>query len=550
MLYRFGEFELDEPRHELRLQGEPLPLQPRVLALLFHLAKCPERVVTKAELLDEVWGGAIVVEAALTRAISVLRSTLGDTDRDRRLIVTVPGIGYRFATPIAVVPDDTRASADAVSGDRAQPAAGAGSIDRTVPRRAADAERRAVLDRPALAVLPFVASGPATDGDDHFADGIAEEVMTALSYWKRFPVIGRRSAFAYRGSLLGIREIAEALEARYVLEGTIRRAGDRIRISVELSDAALGRQLWSERYERPIGDVFALQDEICEQIVRGIEPELARAEIERAIRKPPGSLDAWELELKATANLYVGTRESIVEAGRLIERALELEPTCPHGNSLMALYHFENGLLGGIADASTSLGSALSAARKACRYDPRDWLAHALLGITTLWVERDHEKAIELVERAIELNPSGARSYQFIGCVYEFAGRIAEAAEALETALRLDPMLQSQALVLSDLALCHLLLGEHEEALRLCGQALQHDPENGRALQRSLCALGHLGDRERAAATREALLGVQPDFSSAYLEATYPFLRASDRDHFYAGLAKAGIGGLPTPPAR
>lgn len=534
MVHRFHGFELDEARHELRLAGSPVALQPRVLALLCFLVRHRDRAVSKNELLDEVWEGASVVEAALTRAISVLRSTLADTDRDRRIIVTVPGFGYRFAAPV-----ETSTATDETPATAASPA-----------QADARAGLREVLDRPALAVLPFTDLGGHREGEHegagYFADGITDELTTALSCWKRFPVIGRRSAFAYRGSPLGIREIAAALGARYVLEGAVRRAGDRIRISAELSDAEGGHQLWSERYERPIGDVFALQDEICERIVRGIEPELARAEIDRAIRKPPGSLDAWDLELRATAKLYEGTAPAVEEAGRLLERALDLDPTCPHGNSLMALYHFERGLLGaGLSDPAASLGSALDAARRACRYDPRDWLAHALHGITSLWVEGDHRRATELVEHAIALNPSGARAYQFHGCVLEFAGRVAEAAEALAVALRLDPQLQSQALVLSDLALCHLLLGEHDEARRLCEEALRHDPDNGRALQRLVSACGHLGDAGRAAEARDRLLAAHPGFSAEYLEVTYPFERPEDRDHFYAGLRKAGLPDLP-----
>jgi TolB-like protein/Flp pilus assembly protein TadD len=522
MLYRFNGFELDDACHELRLQGVPVPLQPRVLSRLFSVVGRADRAISKRQLLDDVWEGAIVVEAALTRAVSVLRSTLGDTDRERRLIVTVPGIGYRFAAPVETVDEPT-------------PAPPASS---PVPPSPATAWRE-VLDRPALAILPF--TQPGASDDDYFADGVTEELTTALSCWKRFPVICRRSAFAYRGSELGLREIAGALEARYILEGNIRRSGDRIRISAELSDAEQGHQLWSERYERPLDDLFELQDEICEQIVRGIEPELARAEIDRALRKAPESLDAWDLGLQAAAKLYGGNPESLVEAGLLLERALELDPTCPHVHSLLALHHFEEALLGWSADPPTALAKALEAAQRACRLDPRDWLAHALLGIATLWVHGDHDRAIALEERALELNPSGARSYQFMGCVLQFAGRIAEAAEALQTALRLDPQLQSQALVLSDLALCHLLLDEPHEAVRLCDQALDHEPANARALQRRLAALGHLGEAALAAENLDRLLAAQPSFGVEYLRATYPFRRTQDRSHFLDGLERAGF---------
>ena len=523
MIYRFLDYELDAARHELRHEGQSLPLQPRVLALLFHLVQHRDRAVSKSELLDEVWSGAIVVEAALTRAASVLRSTLGDTDRTRRIIVTVPGVGYRFAADVAEVSEvesEVTPAPLSTSFTRAQ-------------------ARRDLIERPAVAVLPF-AHGE-RDEDRYFADGVTDELTTALSYWKRFPVIGRRTAATMAKSSLGLTEIASQLEARYVLEGSIRRAGDRVRISASLSDARQGQEIWAARYERPIGDLFQVQDDICEQIVRGIEPELTRAEIDRALRKHPEHLDAWDLGLQAAALMHEGTRDSVAEAGRVLERALAVDPRCPHVHSLIALHRFEEALFGWADDPVRVLARAQQAARDACRYDPRDWFAQAVLGITTLWVDGDHARAIDLVEGAIELNPSGARSYQFLGCVLEFAGRLAEATEVLQIALRLDPLLQSRALVLADLGLCHMLLGEYEHARQLFAESLDFDPQNTRAMQRLVATAGHLGDVELAREIHERLLAVQPKISVAYLDATYPFVRSSDREHFMEGFEKAGV---------
>jgi TolB-like protein len=522
MIYQFLDYELDDARHELRQDGQSLPLQPRVLALLFHLVSHRDRAVSKRELLDEVWDGAIVVEAALTRAASVLRSTLGDTDRSRRIIVTVPGVGYRFA-------------ADVVERSGAEPEAAPAPVSPAFARAQA---RRDLIERPAVAVLPFAHGG--RDEDRYFADGVTDELTTALSYWKRFPVIGRRTAATMAHSELGLSEIAARLEARYVLEGSIRRAGDRVRITASLSDASQGQELWAARYERPIGDLFQIQDEICIQIVRGIEPELTRAEIERALRKPPEHLDAWDLGLRAASMMHEGSREAVAEAGRVLERALAIDPRSPHVHSMIALHRFEEALFGWAEDPVRVLSRAQQAARDACRYDPRDWFAQALLGITTLWVDGDHARAIDLVEGAIELNPSGARSYQFLGCVLEFAGRLAEATEVLQTALRLDPQLQSRALVLADLGLCHMLLGEYEHARQLFGEALDFDPQNTRAMQRLLATAGHLGDADLAHEIHARLLAVQPNISVGYLDTTYPFVRRDDREHFMEGLQKAG----------
>jgi TolB-like protein/DNA-binding winged helix-turn-helix (wHTH) protein/Flp pilus assembly protein TadD len=534
VIHRFHDFELDEARHELRRAGQPVPLQPRVIALLFHLVRHRDRAVSKQELLDDVWDGAVVVEAALTRAASVLRSSLGDTDRERRLIVTVPGIGYRFAAEV-----DSTTAAPTGSAPAAPPSSETGSPPgRSAPIPPRVQARRELLERPALAILPFGHGGH--EADHYFAEGMTEELTTALSCWKRFPVIGRRSANAVAAEGLGLQETAARLEARYVLEGTLRRSGDRLRITAALSDAEQGHQLWADRYERPLGDLFQVQDDICEKIVRGIEPELTRAEIDRALRKPPESLDAWDLCLRAGALMHEGTPDAISEAGLLLEQASSLDAKSPYVHSMIALHRVEEALFGWTEDPARHLARAQRAARDACRYDPRDWLAHALLGITTLWVDGDHARASDLVERAIELNPSGARAYQFLGCVLEFGGRPADAAEALQMALRLDPLLQSQALVRSDLALCHMLLGEYEQARLHCEAALDCDPHNSRALQRMLAILGHLGDVDEARQVLRRLTEVQPRLDVGYLEMTYPFARRQDRDHFFEGLEKAG----------
>lgn len=522
MIHRFHDFELDEARHELRREGESVPLQPRVLALLLYLVRNRDRAVPKHELLDRVWGGTIVVEAALTRAASVLRSTLGDTDRTRRLVLTVPGIGYRFAAEV-----------ESLDASPARPAAADSSA---IPTRVQS--RRELLDLPALAILPFGHGG--NEADVYFANGVTDELTTALSCWRRFPVIGRRSSAAAAELEVGLRQIAERLEARYVLEGTIRRSGDRVRVTAALSDAARGQEIWAERYERPLGDLFQIQDDLCERIVRGIEPELTRAEMARAFHKAPERLDAWDLCLRAASLIHEGSRDRIAEAGLLLEQAMELDPQCPHVHSLIALQRLEEAIFGWSEDPAHHLARAQQAARDACRFDSRDWLAHALLGITTLWVDLDHARARDLVERAIELNPSGARAYQFLGCVLEFSGRPAEAVEALEMALRVDPILQSQALMRSDLALCHMLLGEYEVA-RMHGEAaLDAEPDNARGLQRLLAILGHLGDEGGAADIRARLEAVQPDLDQAYLEMTYPFVRREDREHFFAGLKLGG----------
>jgi len=505
MKFCFDDFELDEARFELRRDGALLHLEPKLLELLLHLVRNRERVVSKDELFDAIWRGTAVVESSLTRAVSVLRATLGDTGRAQSLILTVPGRGYRFAATVRD-PEGTAA----------------------------------MLRRPALAVLPFANLSSAPQ-QEYFADGITEALITELSYWRRFPVIARNAAFAYKAERPALGQIGRALGCRYVLEGSVLRFGERVRVTAHLNDAQTGCEMWAEQYDRAVGDLFSIQDEIARSIVTSIEPELSHAEIDRALRKSPENLDSWDLSLRAAWHVHAGTRADLAEASQLLERAIELDPLSPYAHSLRALCLFEEAIPGWTRDPPRAFSAALKAAERAVALDPRDWLAHTLMGITSLWVERDHERAIELEERALSFNPSGARSYHFLGCVLEFAGRPTEAIEKLKTVLRLDPYFRPAALILSDLALGHLLCRNPSEAISLARRAVREAPENPRPLQRLVSALVNAGREEEAAIAFSELLRIQPDICLGYVDATYPFRNPEDREYFVEGLRRAGL---------
>jgi len=507
MKWCFEEFELDEARFELRKGGAVLHLEPKLLELLLHLIRNRDRIVSKDELFEAVWQGTAVVESALTRAVSVLRAKLGDTGRAQSLILTVPGRGYRFA-----------------------------ATAREFRWEGADA----MLGRPALAVLPFANLNSAPD-QEYFADGITEALITELSYWRRFPVIARNAAFAYKAERPAVGQIGRALGCRYVLEGSVFRCGAQVRIAAHLSDAQTRCEMWAEHYDRALGDLFSIQDEIARKIVTSIEPELSHAEIDRALRKSSENLDSWDLSLRAAGHIHAGARADLAEASHLLDKAIERDPLSPYAHSLRALCLFEEAIPGWTRDPPRAFSAALKAAEKAAALDPRDWLAHSLLGITSLWVRRDHERAIELEVRAISFNPSGARSYHFLGCVLEYAGRPAEAIEKLGAVMRLDPYFRPAAVLLSDLALGHLLGRNPGEAVSLARRAVREASENPRPLQRLISALAHAGREEESAVALGQLLRIQPDFSIGYVDATYPFKNPEDRQFFVDGLRRAGF---------
>jgi adenylate cyclase len=240
-----------------------------------------------------------------------------------------------------------------------------------------------VLVRPAVAILPFrnMSGDPA---QEYFADGITEDLITALSAWRWFPVIARNSTFAFKARATDVTQIGRALGARYVVEGSVQRAGDRVRINAQLIDASSAVHLWAQSYDRRLGDVFDLQDEITRAIVGAIEPQLTRAEQQRAMRKRPENLDSWDLSLQALSHIRRGTPRALAMADDLLLRAVAMGPTSSYAQSLLALTRFQGALVGWTNDPASSLASTYEAAETAVALDDCDWLAHALLGIATL----------------------------------------------------------------------------------------------------------------------------------------------------------------------
>jgi TolB-like protein/Tfp pilus assembly protein PilF len=529
MRFRFEEFELDPELFELRRDGLPVELQRKAFDLLLHLLRNPERTVGKRELLDALWPDAVVEEGSLARAVSLLRRALDDSQArearaqrggaerrrqvtaGRRIVRTVHTRGYRLGVPVQRV-ERPRGPGDAVS----------------------------LLPRPAVAVLAFSVAGGEPD-QEYFADGIAEDLITLLACWRRFPVIARNSSFAYRGTRPDVRHVGAELGARYVLEGSVRRAEKRVRITALLSDAASGLELWADHYDGELSDVFALQDRIATRIVAEVEPTIEGEEERRVLRAPPESLDGWDCCLRARWHLHRGTREGYGEARRWLERAIELDPESSWAHSLLAHCHFEETLLGGTQNLPVALSTTLDAARRAVALDERDSLAHALLGIASLWAKRDHERAIEALERSLELDPSSARANHFLGCVLLFAGRPADGLPRLRAVPRLDPRYRTMSQLLSDTALCHLQLDDPDEAVRLARAAIERNSANVRAHQRMVAALARAGRQEEARAAAQGLRELQPGLSREYLEATYPFRDPAQLGRFLAALERAGL---------
>ena len=397
-----------------------------------------------------------------------------------------------------------------------------------------------LLSRPVLAVLPFTNMSDDPE-QEYFADGLTEDIITAAAAWHWVPVIARHSTFAYKNTSKPMRQVAQELDAGYLVEGSVRRSGGRVRITAQLIDANTDHHIWARRYDRDLRDIFALQDEITESIVTSIEPELQRFEQKRALRKRPENLDAWDYTLRAQSRVNEFTKDDNIEAIRLLHQAISMDPDSAYALSMLALCHYKDAILGFSDNRHRSLNETFRAAEQAVRLDDGDWLAHAMFGIAFVWTRRDFDRALEEEERAIELNPSSTWTRAFISCVLEFGGRPADAIPQLHTALRLDPYGPLKSLIYADLSLSHLLLRELESAVENAQKSIEANPQNVRAQQRLLASLGHMGRKDEARAALEQLMQRQPDFSLAYIDDTYPFKLAEDRAYFIDGLRKAGL---------
>ena len=395
-------------------------------------------------------------------------------------------------------------------------------------------------DLRAVAVLPFdnLSANPA---EDYFVDGLTEDIITALSYWRWFPVVARNSTFAYKGKAKNIPEVGRELGAAYVVEGSARRSGEQLRISVQLIEAATWHHLFADRYDRELADVFLVQDEIAERIVISIEPEIHRAEARRSARKHPSDLDAWDHALKALSLQEGMTPAGHAEARNHLKLALDMDPTSARAWSLLALCHYHEGILGWARHRGDALRFSLHAAEQAVACDDRDWLGQALSGMGRMWTERDFASALEGEECAVRLNPSAPLARHFLACVLEFSGRPADALPHLEAILRLDPRYRFRSLALADQSLCHLLIGNFDKAIATAESAVRVQPGNVRARQRLVAGLSLRGLDDAARTAAQELSRLQPGLDVAYIDETYPFMLPDERDKFVGALRRFGL---------
>jgi TolB-like protein/DNA-binding winged helix-turn-helix (wHTH) protein/Tfp pilus assembly protein PilF len=545
--FQFSNHVLDAGLRELTRGGEAIAVEPQVFDLLIYLVENRDRVVSKDDLIETIWNGRIVSESTLTSRINAARTAVGDSGKDQAVIRTIARKGFRFVGNVqscnGKAPSDASgalASRPALSGALApQSATTAAELQQLELSPSAIPASLPPLDRPAIAVLPFVnISGEGEQ--EYFSEGISEDIITALSKLRWFYVVARNSSFSYKGKSVHLRQIGEELGVGYVIEGSVRKDGDQVRITAQLNDVVTGSHLWAERYDRNLADVFAVQDEITQAVVAAIEPQLYAAESFRSHRKTPDNMAAWDLVMRALQHYWRVTRQDNLVAQALLEKAISVDPGYGQALSLLAACHTFAAHMGWV-EMSKAVPIAERAALAAIRADSEDAWAHYALASVYLFNKRFEDSVAEY-ELALRLNPNFSPARGIYGVALSYRGRWQEGLAAAQQALRFSPRDPFAAIYCGVAAYCQYLGRNYIEAVRLSREGLRQRSDFVGAHRVLTASLGMSGETEAAKAALEALRRVQPSISLAWLGSEMPFEREEDRAHYLEGFRRAGLG--------
>ena len=519
MRYLFDEYAFDTDRRELHRGADVVSIAPQVFDLLDYLIRNRERVVSKDDLIKAIWDGRIVSDAALTTRVNVARSAIGDSGEEQRLIKTLPRKGFRF---VGTVREAERAPSVAVTDIPAE-------------------QPKPVLplpDKPSLAVLPFtnLSSDPE---QEYFADGMVEDIITGLSRSKSLFVIARHSSFAYKGRAVDIKQVGRELGVRYVLEGSVRKAGNRVRITGQLIDATTGAHLWADRFDSQLEDIFDLQDQVTSRVIGAIFPRLERAEIERAKRKPTESLQAYDYYLRALSSFYQFTREGNIEAVELSEAANAIDPEFAAAYAIGAYAYLQRKFFDWRSDAAHERSEAQRLVRRAVELDKDDPTVLARAGQVISELMGEVEEGAALLSRAIDLDPNLVIARYSRGGEHLLRGEVDAALEQYHLAARLSPLDPLRFFAQTGIAYAHFMAGRYDEGSSWARSAVLERPNYLNAQLILAACLAMSGRVEEARVISARMVQLKPGLRISRLKTR--FRRAQDTERLSQACRLAGM---------
>ena len=510
---RFGDVELDLAAFELRRAGALQDVEPQVFELVSYLARNPGRLVTRDELIEAVWKGRIVSDSALTSRIKSARQSIGDNGARQEWIKTVHGRGVRFTGSVT---------------QDSGPAAAAGARSTEAPGRIA------------IAVLPFHAlSG---DPDECFlAEGVAEEITAALSRMRSLTVIARGSTQRYRGDAVDLARAGRELDVRYLVQGSVRKLAQAVRINVALIDAAGGTQVWAGRHDGKTDDLFALEDRITAQLAASLVPAIRTIEIERARRRRPDSLAAYDCAMRALPLLWAQTRDGTLEALRLAQQAIALDPGYAMGHTLAAAAYFSQFVNGWSADPAFVRSEGLRLARAGLQLDGNDPDVLATAGAAEANLGRNLDLAMALINQALTINPNSVWAWLRGGYCHIYRGNVELALQHFARVEKLSPFDPLSFNRHVGVALAHFAAQRYAPAIEAAGKALIERPHLIPAHLVIAAAAAQHGDQARAETIAARIRAESPDTTIAMVLAAIPLEVAEIRARFAEGLRRAGL---------
>jgi TolB-like protein len=517
----FENFAFDTERRELHRGPDLVAVAPKVFDLLDFLIRNRERVVSKDDLINAIWNGRSVSDAALTTRLNAVRSAIGDSGQEQRLIKTLPRKSFRFVGPVlqaqgpfgAPVGDDSQTE---------QP----GSL-------------LALPDKPSVAVLPFqnLSSDPE---QDYFADGMVEDIITGLSPSKMLFVISRNSSFEYKGKDVDIKRVGRELGVRYVLEGSVRKVGKKIRVTGQLIDVPTGAHIWADKFDSDLEDIFELQDRLTSSVIGAISPQLERAEIERARRKPTESLHAYDYYLRSKFSTYLWTREGCGEALRMAKLAISLDPAFAVAYAHAANLLNQKKGFGWIEDAAKERAESRQLVERAVQLDQDDPLVLAHAAHVYSYMLEEPETGSALAARAVALDPNLALARLWAGWAQVYLGDHEAAIEQFSIAIRLSPIDPHLFVPQTGLAFAHFFAGRYEASLSWAASAVQRQPNFPGAQRVRMSSLAMAGRIVEARRACDAVLQADPALRISGIKSA-PFRRPEDVDTLGRAWRSAGI---------